>query len=245
MSNPVTIRRAASCVPPTGAGLLRVYRRLLRCYGPQGWWPGETPFEVCVGAVLTQNTAWTQVETALARLRAAGCLEARALARLAPHALAELIRPAGTPNVKARRLLALVEFLLRACDGDPTRLRAERPAELRQRLLAVDGIGPETADALLLYAVGLPAFVVDAYTRRIFVRLGLVGPRDTYAQVQRFFVSRLPADVPLFNDYHAQIVRLAKEACRARPACRLCPLTDLCPRRGVEMPRPRRREVDP
>lgn len=228
--------------PPTRAGLLRIYRRLRRRYGPAGWWPAETPFEVCVGAVLTQNTAWTNVERALARLRAGGLLDPAALARLTPADLGPLIRPAGTFNVKAKRLAALVAFLMRACGGDPTRLRGGDAVELRARLLAVDGVGPETADAILLYAVGLPAFVVDAYTRRVFSRLGLVGPRDGYEQVQRLFVERLPADVPLFNDYHAQIVRLAKEACRARPACAECPLAGLCPRLGVDPPHPRRRK---
>lgn len=230
---------------PTRAGLMGVYRRLRRRYGPAHWWPADTPFEVCVGAVLTQNTAWTNVERALARLREAGLLDPPALARLTPAQLAPLIRSAGTYNVKARRLAALVAFLMDACGGDPTRLRAHDPAELRARLLAVDGIGPETADAIVLYAVGLPAFVVDAYTRRIFSRLGLVGAGDSYEQVQRFFVERLPADAPLFNDYHAQIVRLAKEACRARPACALCPLAGLCPRRGVGAPDPRRRKEKP
>ncbi len=239
---------ARARLDPTRRALLRVYRRLLRRYGHARWWPAETPFEVCVGALLTQNTAWTNVTRALDSLRRAGRLELFALARLTPVELAPLIRSAGTYNVKARRLAALVAFLVRECEGDLTRLRRADAATLRARLLTVGGIGPETADAIVLYAAGLPVFVVDAYTRRIFARLGLIGARDSYEQVQRFFMQRLPSDVALFNDYHAQIVRLAKEACRARPRCERCPLADLCPRLGLPArpaPRPasRRKET--
>ncbi len=239
--------RTRTRLKPTRRTLLRLYASLLARFGHAHWWPAETPFEVCVGAVLTQNTAWTNVERALHALRGAGLLEPQAMAGLSADELAPLIRCAGTYNVKARRLRALLDFLMRECDGDLTRLRTRAPAELRARLLAVNGIGPETADAILLYAVGLPVFVVDAYTRRVFARLGLVGARDAYEQVQRFFMQRLPRDAALFNDYHAQIVRLAKAACRARPRCEHCPLAETCPRLGVPVgpaPRPASRRKE-
>jgi endonuclease-3 related protein len=225
--------RLPSARGATRADLLRVYRRLRRRFGHARWWPGETPFEVCVGAILTQNTAWTNVERALDVLRRRGLLAPEPLARLRADEIAPLVRSAGTYNVKARRLAAFVAFLAREFGGRVEAMAEAEPGALRARLLAVDGIGPETADAILLYAAGLPVFVVDAYTRRVFARLGLVGERAGYDEVQRFFSERLPRDAALFNDYHAQIVRLAKDACRTRPLCERCPLDDLCPRRGI------------
>jgi endonuclease-3 related protein len=213
--------------------LSAVYERLRETYGPAGWWPGRTPFEVCLGAILTQNTAWTNVEKALRALRSRGLLSYRALRRLPPSRLAPLLRSSGTYRVKARRVAAFVRFLGREYRGQVRAMARETPESLREKLLAVDGIGRETADAIALYACGLPLFVVDAYTRRIFSRLGLVGGGGAYDVLQRFFMDRLPRDSALYNDYHAQIVRLGKEACRARPLCDLCPLDALCPKRGV------------
>jgi endonuclease III related protein len=210
-----------------------VYDRLRRAYGPAGWWPGRTPFEVCIGAILTQNTAWTNVEKALRALRSRGLLSYRALRRLPPSRLAPHIRSSGTYRLKARRVAAFVRFLGREYGGRVKAMADEGPEALRSKLLAVDGIGRETADSIALYAAGLPLFVVDAYTRRTFSRLGLIDGDQPYDQVQRFFMDRLPRDAGLFNDYHAQIVRLGKEACRARPACAACPLDALCPKRGV------------
>jgi endonuclease-3 related protein len=214
-------------VKPTGAGLRQVYRRLRRRFGHAGWWPGESPFEVCVGAILTQNTSWTNVEKALDALRRRELLSFDSLRRLPPSRLAPLIRSSGYYNVKARRLRAFLEFLERDFRGSVEAMAGESPAALRTRLLAVEGIGPETADSIVLYAVGLPVFVADAYTRRIFYRLGLLGGDESYDDVQRFFMTRLPPDAELFNDYHAQIVYLGKDYCKPRPRCAECPLVNL------------------
>lgn len=214
--------------------LLRIYRILRSRHGPSGWWPARTGFEVCLGAILTQNTAWTNVERALRALRARRLLSWRALSTLTPARLAPVIRSAGTFRVKARRVAAFVEFLGRDYGGRVAAMRREEPRALRAKLLSVDGIGLETADSIALYAAAQPLFVVDAYTRRVFGRLGFLGGGETYDEIQRFFMDALPRDAALFGDYHAQIVRLAKTACRARPLCDTCPLDGLCPRRGVK-----------
>jgi len=218
--------------PATRQGLLQIYRRLLRRHGHARWWPGETPFEVCIGAILTQNTAWVNVKRALASLRVRGLLSYEGLRPLAPARLAPLIRSSGTYRVKARRVAAFLRFL-DAYDGRVEELSRESPAELRRKLLSVSGIGPETADCIALYVGGKPLFVVDAYTRRLFGRLGMLTGRESYEAVQRVFMERLPADAALFGDYHAQIVRLAKDVCRPRPQCGGCALHDLCPKLGV------------
>ena len=207
------------------------YEWLLARYGPQHWWPGDTPFEVMVGAVLTQNTAWTNVEKAIAQLKAAEALSAGAILALADAELARLVRPAGYFNVKARRLKALCAFLVAEGVADaPERPAMTDPmAELRARLLAVHGVGEETADSILLYALGLPSFVVDAYTRRIFGRLGLLGGHESYAEIRQRFSQRLAGDACLYNEYHALIVHLGKSVCRPRPRCAECPLAESCP----------------
>lgn len=210
-----------------------MYRRLVRRFGHAGWWPGESPFEVCLGAILVQNTSWANVERALDRLRAAGRLSYEGLDGLSAARIAPLIRSSGTYRVKAARVRAFLDFLGRGYGGRVEAMRAEDPWVLRRRLLAVHGIGRETADSIVLYAARRPLFVVDAYTRRIFSRLGLLDARLAYDRVQRFFMDRLPKDAVLFNDYHAQIVRLGKEVCRPRPRCDACPLEGVCPRRGV------------
>ena len=215
------------------ARLVEVYRRLRRRYGHASWWPGQTALEVCVGAILTQNTAWINVEKALARLKARGLLSYRGLSRLPPSRLAPLIRSSGTFNVKARRLAAFLRFLGREYGGRVSDMARERPRALRSKLLAVHGIGPETADSIALYAAGAPLFVVDAYTRRVFTRLGFLEGGEAYDEVQRFFMRALPCDAALFGDYHAQIVRLGKDVCRTRPRCSACPLDDLCPKHGL------------
>jgi endonuclease-3 related protein len=209
--------------------LLPIYRRLRARFGPAGWWPAESPFEVCVGAILVQNTAWTNVERVLAGLRRRGLLSFEALHRLSPSRLAPLLRSSGTFRVKARRLRALLDFLGAEYGGRVDAMRLEEPARLRGKLLAVPGVGPETADSIALYAAGHPVFVVDAYTRRVFSRLGLLGGDEPYEDVRRFFEDRLPRDAALYNDYHAQVVLLAKDVCRPRPLCPECPLSDSCP----------------
>jgi endonuclease III related protein len=213
--------------------LLRLYGRLRAHHGHADWWPGETPFEVCLGAILTQNTAWTNVERALGVLRSRGLLTYQTLAALPVDELAPLIRASGYFNVKARRVRAFLDFLGATYGGRVEGMSAEEPRVLRAQLLAVPGIGRETADSIALYAVGLPLFVVDAYTRRLFARLGLLRGTEDYDVIAGLFVRHLPTDVDLYNDYHAQIVLLAKDICRPRPVCSACPLTRLCPRCGV------------
>lgn len=189
---------------------------------------------MCVGAILTQNTAWSNVLKTLGALRERGLLSYRGLRGLPAARLAPLIRSSGTYNVKARRLAGFVAFLGSEYGGRVAAMSREDPWGLRAKLLAVPGIGRETADSMALYAARLPLFVVDAYTRRIFARLGMIGGHEPYDDVQRFFMENLPRDTALYSDYHAQIVRLAQTACRTRPVCGRCPLEDVCPRRGVK-----------
>lgn len=223
-------------VPPD---LLEVCDRLLAAFGPQHWWPGDTPLEVCVGAVLTQNTAWVNVEKAIANLKGAGLLdgERESINRMLamPDAeLAALIRPSGYFNLKARRLKGFLAFVKAETGGDLAALFRQPLSELRPRLLAVHGVGPETADSILLYAGGLPTFVVDAYTLRIMTRLGVVGEGVTYHQMQELFEKALPRDVALYNEYHALLVALGKDWCRPRgPRCGGCPLNRVCPTGGA------------
>jgi endonuclease-3 related protein len=208
--------------------LLNIYYRLLERYGPQHWWPGQGPFEVMVGAVLTQSAAWTNVEKAIRNLRETGALSPKALRRLSVSELAALIFPSGYYNAKALKLKALADYLGKYQD-DLDRLFAVGTCQLRRELLGVHGIGEETADSILLYAAGRPVFVVDAYTRRIFGRAGLVPARGSYTDYQSLFMENLPADVGLFNEYHALLVCLGKNVCRRRPLCQQCCLNgDFC-----------------
>jgi len=202
------------------------YTVLLNHLGPSGWWPAQTPFEVAVGAILTQNTAWTNVERAITALKGANALDPHAMWALPEAVLAELIRPAGYFRVKAKRLRHFLAFLME--HGGNMEALTELP-HIRQRLLEVRGIGPETADSILLYALGLPFFVVDAYTRRIFHRHGLIPEDIPYDELQAVFHDALPPDVPLYQEFHALIVRAAKAWCRTRPRCPECPLADLLP----------------
>jgi endonuclease-3 related protein len=205
-----------------------VYQRLFVARGHQHWWPGETPFEVAVGAVLTQNTAWKNVEKAISNLKNASCMSSEALLAMPIEQLAMLIKPAGYYNIKAKRLKALLDFLFLKAGGDVSSLSSMPLAEIRQSLLSVRGIGRETADSIILYAVGKPIFVVDAYTRRMFSRLGLLDAMMDYDEIRAIFESNLKRDVELFKDYHAQIVVHGKEQCRKKPVCKGCPLSDMC-----------------
>jgi len=205
--------------------LMAMYRALFRAYGPQHWWPGDTPFEVMIGAVLTQNTAWVNVEKAIKNLKREHLLSPARLRVVAPRRLALLIRPSGTFNIKANRLAHLMAFLADRYGGRLGRMLRDDPGELRKSLLLVNGIGPETADSILLYAAGRPVFVVDAYTKRIFSRHGLVSEGARYDDVQRLFMSSLPGDAKLFNEYHALLVMVGKLHCKkSAPRCRGCPL---------------------
>lgn len=208
--------------------VLEIYGELLSAYGPRHWWPGETPFEVCAGAILTQNTNWGNVEKAIANLKAADSLSIRGMAALARETLAALIRPAGYFNVKADRLLQFVNFLQEQHQSSLEQLFSAPWPRTRIELLSVKGIGPETADSILLYAGGKPSFVVDAYTRRIFSRIGLVDEQISYDQLRSFFMDRLPGDAALFNEFHALIVEHAKQYCRTKPICSSCCLRTCC-----------------
>ena len=206
-----------------------IQQRLDEHFGPLGWWPADSPFEVAVGAILTQNTAWTNVEYAIGNLKHAGVLDPDSLAGLAPDTLQQLIRPAGFFRQKACRLQNLARHLVRDWRGDITALCSGPLAAARSRLLALAGIGPETADSILLYAAARPSFVVDAYTRRIFQRIGLLQGNEAYDEIRRLFMQHLPQQVPLYNAYHAQIVQLAKTCCRKKsPLCGQCPLDQTC-----------------
>ncbi len=197
-------------------------------FGPQHWWPGDTAFEMMVGAILTQNTNWGNVERALANLKSAGALNPRRLAELPPDRLAELIRPSGCFRVKAKRLREFVLWLRRKRPGTEMEFFRRTPTDrLRRELLGVHGIGPETADSILLYALRRRKFVVDAYTRRFLARHGLIAPDAAYDDIQSFFERNLPPSRRLYNEYHALIVRLGKEFCRAKPRCDRCPLEPL------------------
>ncbi len=214
--------------------LLAMYRALLRAFGQQQWWPGDTPFEVMVGAVLTQNTAWGNVEKAIANLKKSGCLSMAGFRRLAPRKLAALIRPSGYYNIKAKRLTNLMAFLTGRYGGRLARMFRDKPGELRKGLLSVNGIGPETADSIMLYAGGHPVFVVDAYTRRIFGRHGLVSGSDGYHTIQLLFMENLPRDPGLFNEYHALLVKLGKIHCKkSAPRCNGCPLEPFLERKAA------------
>jgi len=200
------------------------YRILDDHFGNLHWWPGDSPLEVIVGAILTQNTAWKNVEKAIAALRRHALLSVAALVEIPECELAGLIRPSGYYNVKARRLKAFFIFLRDEFRGSLEVMFSEDVPMLRQKLLGIKGIGAETADSILLYAGGKPVFVVDAYTRRILSRHGIVATRSSYGEIQRLFMDRLPADAALFNQYHALIVYTGKNYCRKQPRCQECPL---------------------
>lgn len=214
--------------------LLEIYRRLLDAFGPQGWWPGETPFEVLVGAVLVQNTAWKNVERAIDNLRDADLLDPRGLGAVALPELAELIRPAGYYRLKARRLKNLLDFVLNEYGGSLDDMFAVGLPALRQQLLTVNGVGPETADSILLYAGQLPTFVVDTYTARVLKRHGWIEPEADYHAIKEHFERNLEEDVELFNEYHALLVRVGHLHCRKTPKCEECPLKALLPDGGIE-----------
>ncbi len=202
-----------------------MYDALHAALGPSHWWPGETPLEVIVGAVLTQNTAWGNVEKAINNLKSAGVLEGRALLGLPEADLAELIRPAGFFRLKAGRLRNVLQFFDAACGFEVEALGGIDTETLRERLLEVRGVGRETADSILLYALGRPSFVVDAYTWRLLNRHGLAADEAEYEEMREMFMTALPEDTRLYNEYHALIVRAGKAWCRkSKPLCAECPL---------------------
>jgi endonuclease-3 related protein len=198
-------------------------------FGSLHWWPADSPFEVVVGAVLTQNTAWTNVERAIHNLKQAEVLSPEDMAVLPVKRLEDLIRPSGFYHQKAARLQYLASHLLDGWQGNLAHLCDGPLNDARERLLALPGVGPETADSILLYAAGRPSFVVDAYTRRIFERIGILKGRETYDEIRQLFMQNLPEDAKLYNEYHAQIVQLAKTCCRkTKTLCSDCPLNRDC-----------------
>ncbi len=212
---------------PRGKILVEMYERLMHTVGPRHWWPGESPFEVIVGAILTQNTSWVNVEKAIDNLKKAGILDPLGIRGLDGDELAQIIKPSGFYRLKASRLKRFVEFFCEEFDGDISRMRSQDLGSLRERLLKVDGIGPETADSILLYALGKPIFVVDAYTRRIFSRHNLISEKWSYEEVQHMVTGELDRDVRIYNEFHALLVFLGKYWCRRIPRCDGCPLEGL------------------
>ncbi len=211
----------------TRESLTEIYELLYNAFGPQNWWPGETPFEIIAGAILAQNTNWTNVEKAIANLKSAECLSPQGLRHIELARLAELIRPAGYYNLKSRRLKNFVDWLFDNYEGEVENLRSVDTDRLRTELLTVKGVGRETADSILLYALDRPIFVVDAYTARIAIRHGLIEPDAGYEQLRELFESNLPQDIQLFNEYHALLVRAGKEFCKTKARCSGCPLEGL------------------
>lgn len=204
--------------------LLAIYKILRKAYGPQKWWPAKTRFEVIVGAILTQNTAWSNVEKAINNLKKAKLLLPEKIKNVKNGYLTGLIKPAGYYNIKAQRLKNFVFFLYSQYGGSLRKLSSEEPVKLRKALLGVNGIGPETCDSIMLYALGKKIFVIDAYTKRIFSRHGFFGESSDYHAAQKYFMDNLPKSGKLYNEYHALIVRLAKDFCKTKPDCETCPL---------------------
>ncbi len=207
--------------------LLKTYSLLYKHFGPQRWWPGETPFEVMIGAILTQSASWSNVEKAIANLKRAKVLSPKALDKIKTAKLQKLIRPSGYFRAKAKKVKAFVKFFLTEYDGRIGKMREGGGEALREKLLGVYGIGPETADSILLYALQKPTFVVDAYTKRIGQRLGLFK-FDKYDEIKEYFESGLPRKRKLYNEYHALIVALGKYHCKPKPVCEGCPLFTTC-----------------
>ena len=224
------MKTESSTPTPTGKKLLRVFDRLYSEYGPQHWWPGDGPFETIVGAILTQNVSWNNAARAIDRLKQEGVLCPAGLREIAIEELANLIKPSGYFNVKAKKLKAFAEHLGKNYGDNLEEMLRQEPDTLRRELLSIYGIGEETADDIVLYAGGWPVFVIDAYTRRILERLDLVCEGQTYAELQAFFHSHLPRDTGLFNEYHALLDHHAGVICvRRDPRCVDCSLLDLCP----------------
>jgi len=205
-----------------------IYHRLMARYGAQHWWPAPEPFEIIVGAILTQSAAWGNVEKAIANLKSAKVLLPEALRRLTLPEVAGLIRPCGYYNAKALKLKSFVRWLGENYNDDFSKLFTNDTDYLRQQLLSVYGVGQETADSIILYAANKPIFVIDAYTRRIINRIGLVPDSNSYNAYQNLFMNNLPADTQLFNEYHALLVCLGKSVCRNHPLCHQCCLKSIC-----------------
>ncbi|MFH1655970.1 MAG: endonuclease III domain-containing protein [Candidatus Omnitrophota bacterium] len=230
--------------------LEEIYQRLFSRFGPQHWWPGQTQFEVIVGAILTQNTNWANVEKAIKNLKKSNFLKPRKIKDIPLKRLARLIRPSGYFNIKAKRIKNFVDFLFKEYRGSLKNMFEEDYLKLRAKLLQVKGIGLETADSILLYAGEKPIFVVDAYTKRVFLRHNLIEKSVTYSDIQNIFMDNLSCDVKLFNEYHALIVKLGKDICKKVPQCHICPIREInreikyvCDSCGKNLDKPQSRYV--
>lgn len=208
--------------------LMGIFDRLYERFGPQRWWPGETRFEMIIGAILTQSVAWTGVERAITRLKEADVLDPASLREMPQGELAELVYASGYFNAKARKIKAFVKHLGERYGDDLDSLFSQDVVSLREELLSIHGVGEETADSIILYAAYKPAFVIDAYTRRIVDRVGLEVEGGSYGAYQRLFTEALPEDVKLFDEYHALFVALGKDICKKRPLCAECPISEVC-----------------
>jgi endonuclease-3 related protein len=211
----------------TSKKLITIYHQMFDRFGPQHWWPGETKTEIIVGAILTQNTNWQNVEKAIANLKKAKMLSFPALYKASEQEVAKLIQPSGYFNIKAKRLKNFVRFFMEEYKNSWKKFQSEPLDKLREKVLSVNGVGPETADSILLYALDKPIFVIDAYTKRALSRHRIIKEDDDYHAVQKLFMDNLSPDVAFFNEYHALFVRLAKEHCRTKPQCEGCPLAGI------------------
>ena len=204
--------------------LIKLYDILYEAFGPQYWWPADTDFEIIIGAILTQNTAWSNVEKAVKNLTRERLLTPRAMKNVRKRKLASLIRPSGYYNLKATRLKTFTNFLFKRYGGSLKRMFSREMTRLRRELLNVNGLGKETVDSILLYAGKKPVFVIDAYTKRILSRHGMIEEGSDYDSAQNLFMSSLPRDCSLFGEYHALLVKLAKDICKKQPKCAVCPV---------------------
>jgi endonuclease-3 related protein len=207
--------------------VFRIYQILYDYYGRQNWWPADSRLEVIIGAILAQNTAWRNVEKAISNLKKRKLINLKKLSQLSHSELGKLIRASGFYNIKAKRLQAIINFLIDKYSGKIDLLKKEQLSVLRNNLLSVNGIGEETADSILLYGLDKPVFVIDAYTKRIFSRHHLIDTKSQYRDVQKFITNNLPKSVKVYQEYHALLVRLAKEYCRTKPICNNCPIKAL------------------
>ena len=209
--------------------LMPIYRALFEAIGPRHWWPGDGTLEIIVGAILTQNTSWKNVEKAIGNLKEKNCISLKALDEIPQEELAQLIRPSGYFNQKAKKIKIFVRYICNRYACSLKKMRQQPLEQLREELLGIHGIGPETADSILLYAFEKPTFVVDAYTRRILLRHGWMTDKATYEDIRAFFMRHLPEDVALFNEFHALFVYVGNQFCRKEPKCQECPLQPFLP----------------
>jgi endonuclease-3 related protein len=204
--------------------VFEIYQKLYGYYGKQYWWPADSPFEIMIGAILTQNTAWSNVEKAINNLKQENIINSKRLAKLSKSELSVLIKPSGFYNIKAKRLMSLVTFINKTYSGSIDKMKQQKLSVIRPQLLTVHGIGEETADSILLYGLDKPIFVVDVYTKRIFTRHNYFDPKASYSLIQRFFMQNVPKTVKIYNEFHALLVTLAKDFCRVKPKCTTCPI---------------------